>query len=234
MRSVEELFKSDEPLLPELAPYVVETAIGQWVKHPLVIMPIIKPSLINEKFLQLSRYLQDDPYHLGMYERPFRLEKLVEWWRGGELCDARLAEELAWAWPDMEGDDTIDDDFIRDQILPLFVHLGFVADRPDLVLPDEPLQIYRGGLPNGIAWSESLDTARWFAGRWQENGPVYSALVCPGNILGRFWERGEMEVVVDPRTLCNVELLEPADAPAPITGAHRLVRGLYAFENFRS
>ena len=234
MRSVEELFQSDESLLPELEPYVVETAIGQWVKHPLVIMPVIKPALINEKFLQLSRYLQDDPYHLGMYERPFRLEMLVQWWRSGELDDARLAEELAWAWPDMEGDDTIDDDFIRNQMLPLFAHLGFVSDQPDLVLPDEPLEIYRGGLPNGIAWSEDVDTARWFASRWRGAEPVYSALALPENILGRFWERGEQEVVVDPRTLCNVELLEPVGEPGLMTGSDCLVRSLYVFENFRS
>ena len=165
-RSVSELFESDEPLLPELEPYLVETSLGMWVKHPFVIMPLIKPSLINEKYLQLSRYLQGDPYHLGMYERPFRLQKLVEWWRNGELDNQRIADELAWVWPDMEDDDSIDDPFIAVQILPMFVDLGYVSDQLDLLLPEEPLVVYRGGEPNGIAWSECLETARWFARRF--------------------------------------------------------------------
>lgn len=234
MRSVAELFASDEPLLPELQRHVVDTAIGPWVRHPLVIMPVIKPALINERYVQLSRYLRDDPYHLGMYERPFRLEKLTEWWRGAELSDERIAEELAWAWPDMEGDDTIDDDFIRDQVLPLFVHLGFVSDQPGLILPDEPVHVYRGGMPNGIAWTESLDTAKWFATRWNQREPVYSAIACPETILARFHERGEKEVIVDPRTLADIELMEPGSDPEPKVGADLLARMIYQFENFRT
>lgn len=233
-RSVSELLQSDEPLLPELEPYLVETPLGTWVKHPFVIMPVAKPALINEKYIQLSRYLEENPYQLGMYERPFRLQKLVEWWRNGELDTETIADQLAWAWPDMEGDDSADDPFIQDDILPLFYDLGFVSDQPDLLLPEEPLVVYRGGEANGIAWTESLETARWFARRFQENGPVYRAVVSPESILARFWERGEKEVVVDPRDLDDVVLVEPGRPPDPSIGTDRLALFVYGLENHRS
>ena len=190
MRTLSELFESDEPLLDDLRPYVIETELGTWVKHPLVVMPLILPALINEKYVQLTRYVAEQPYELGVYERPFRLDKLVEWWRRGELPNDELAEMLAWAWPDTESDDTLQSELIREHILPLFVDLGFVSDADELVLPEAPLTIYRGGEPGGIAWSESLETAKWFAARFRPRQNVYVATANPDVILARFHGRG--------------------------------------------
>ena len=207
MRTINELFKSDEPLLDDLLPYIIETGLGPWVKHPLVIMPLIKPALINEKYVQLTRYVREQPYELEIYERPFSLDKLVEWWRGGELPNDQLVEMMAWAWPDTENDDTLQDDLIANHILPMFVDLGYVSDDDELVPPEAPLTIYRGGEPDSIAWSESLDTAKWFAARFRPHQNVWRATAHPDVILARFHGRGEREVVVDPRNLEDVQLL---------------------------
>ena len=223
MRSLDELFNSDEPLLDELQPYVIETELGPWVKHPLVVMPLIKPALINEKYIQLTRYVQNNPYYLGIYERPFRLDKIVEWWRNDELPDEKLVELLAWAWPDTESDDTLQNEFIRDHILPLFSHLGFISDREDLVLPEQPIAVFRGGSPDGIAWSESLETAKWFAIRFAPHQPVYEAVAHPENILARFHGRNELEVVIDPRTLENIVLLIHGDEAVEMTARDVLI-----------
>ena len=231
MRSLDELFNSDEPLLDELQPYVIETVLGPWVKHPLVIMPLVKPALINERYVQLTRYVQDHPYYLGIYERPFRLDMIVEWWRNNELSDEKLAELLAWAWPDTESDDTLQSELIRDHILPLFSYLGFISDDDEVVQLEQPIRVFRGGSPDGIAWSESLETAQWFATRFAPHQPVYEAVAWPENILARFRGRNEQEVVIDPRTLENIVLLIHGDETAEMTARDVLIDLLDDIEN---
>ena len=231
MRSLDELFKSDEPLLDELQPYVIETELGPYVKHPLVVMPLIKPAIINEKYIHLTRYVQQHPYELGIYERPFRLDKIVEWWRNGELPYEKLAELLAWAWPDTESDDTLQSEFIRNHILPLFSYLEFISDDDELVLPEQPILVFRGGSPDGIAWSESLKTAKWFADRFPPRQPVYEAVASPENILACFHQRNEQEVVIDPRKLEHVVLLIHGDEAVEMTARDVLIDLLDDIEN---
>ena len=210
-RSIEELMCSNEPLLPELQPYVIETHIGKYIKHPLIVMPLFSNALINEKYKFIREREQEKPYNISIYERAFRLLKLIEFWRNKDLDDNQLRKELSWVWPDMEGDDSLSDKFIREEVLPLFKHLEFTSDSKKLIRPKHSLNIYRGGMPDGIAWSTDLNIAKWFATRFAENNPVYKAIVLSEHILGRFNDRNEYEVIVDPRNLCNVELVEEGD-----------------------
>lgn len=80
-------------------------------------------------------------------------------------------------------------------------------------LPDE-VTIYRGvteynaGTIKGLSWSLSLDTARWFAHRFGENGHVYKATINKKDVLALYTDRNESEVVVDFRRLQNVKMIE--------------------------
>lgn len=232
-RSMEELMSSNEPLLPELCSYVVETDIGAYIKHPLIVMSIVSNALINEKYKFMKQKEIERPYSIAIYERPFRLIKLVEFWHNKNFNDTQLCEELAWVWPDMEGDDSLNDIFIKDEVLPLFKHLGYVSDQDDLYRPESSLLIYRGGLPNGIAWSESLKTAKWFASRFEENNPVYCATVEPKNILARFKGRNEDEIIVDPRSLDNIELIENGHTKTELSRRQAIVNLIYNVSNHR-
>mgnify|MGYP000855781100 CR=1 FL=1 len=107
----------------------------------------------------------------------------------------------------------------RTQIVKLFRRAGTVSttstednERLDN-LPDE-VTIYRGvteynkNMVKGLSWSLSLDTARWFAHRFRENGHVYKATINKKDVLALYTDRNESEVVVDFRRLQNIELIE--------------------------
>ncbi len=232
-RSFEELISSDEPLLPELRSYVIETLTGSYIKHPLIVMPLVSNALINEKYKFMIEKEIEKPYNIVIYERSFRLIKLIEFWRNKNLNDVQLRAELAWVWPDMEGDDSLNDKFIKDEVLPLFKHLRFTSDQDDLLKPEHQIRIYRGGFPDGIAWSKSLKIARWFANRFEEHNPVYTAIAHPENILARFKDRNENEVIVDPRNLDKIELLEEGFEVTEISHRQKVINSIYAASNYR-
>ena len=214
----------------------MNTHIGQYIKHPLIVMPLISNALINEKYLFMKKREIEKPYTVSIYERAFRLQKLIEFWRNQNLNDNQLRKELSWVCPDMEGDDSIADKFICDEVLPLFLHLDFTSDSEDLIRPKRSITIYRGGMPDGIAWSTNLEIAKWFATRFAANDPVHCATVLPEHILGRFNDRGEYEVIVDPRKLHEVHLIEDGQELTEEQIRNRLNHAPYVIfeaENFR-
>ena len=198
-----------EPLNPDLAPYVKDDVL----RHPLVVLGYTIPGLANRLYADKCKQLAQttDPMErLWLYERPFRLEKVMEWAGSGTLWGEDLQRVLAAAWVDMEGDDTPDEPLIA-QVLVTFKRLGYTTDsgRPQ---PDKALTIYRGGPPHRLAWSRDLETARWFARRWVKFGAnketVYRAVAPPRAVLAQFDGRGEEEVVVEPAELVDVTNIE--------------------------
>ena len=156
--------------------------------------------------LETCSYIQA----IALYERPYRLAQVWFWYSAGILSDDELQTLLAYVWPDMEGDDSVDALMIP-EVMEMFCHLGYAHDAlaPD-EKPSEPVRVYRGGEPNGIAWSLSVNTARWFASRWTHatgiTEPVYSAIAPPEAVLAIYFGRGEQEVVCDPDLLLDVKL----------------------------
>ena len=116
------------------------------------------------------------------------LKDLPELWRGSDPDDTDVKWLLLWqeAWT-RNGERTIYDGDIR--------------------LPSSPyITVYRGqpkGAELGIAWSTSREIAEKFAGgaglRVPAQGVTWRALVPPGNVLAYITERGEYEVIVDPK-----------------------------------
>ncbi len=61
------------------------------------------------------------------------------------------------------------------------------------------------GATDGISWTLDREKAEWFATRFTEDGVVYSAKVKSNDILYYISDRGEKEVIVDPKRLMQVE-----------------------------
>ena len=110
----------------------------------------------------------------------------------------------------MESGDTLDDPLIP-EVLQVFKALEFTSDQGQ-EKPNRPLTVYRGGAPDGLAWSRSLKTARWFTRRWERadgyREPLYRATAPPEAILALLDGRSESEVVVDPRMITAARQIE--------------------------
>ena len=67
-------------------------------------------------------------------------------------------------------------------------------------LPDS-LTVYRGVSkgrnPQGISWTQNIETAEWFANRWGDDGCIQSAFIPKEKALAYFNTRDEDELVVD-------------------------------------
>lgn len=78
----------------------------------------------------------------------------------------------------------------------------------------EKLTIYRGVTEyNGeniraLSWTTNYDTGKWFAGRYGEKGKVYQADIDKKHILAYIDQRGESEIIVEPKYLKNIEMIE--------------------------
>ena len=96
------------------------------------------------------------------------------------------------------------------RLVRLLKAAGFFSDEPGIVRPMEPMTVYRGAPSErrlGMSWSMSLDTAIWFAERYNvvsSVGRVFVAEVPPQHVLAILKSRSESEVVVNPRGLRNV------------------------------
>lgn len=121
----------------------------------------------------------------------------------------------------------------------MFRRAGFVSDHRDAEPPTEPMTVYRG-VPHAraegadaIAWTLDLDVARVFSHRLDNladpalfgehvhviEPTVWRAIAPPESVLAMFCEQNELEVVVDPGTLQEVEVIERS---APDVEASRL------------
>ena len=80
-------------------------------------------------------------------------------------------------------------------------------------LPDK-FTVYRGVAigrnPNGLSWTKSKSKAEWFSHRFDKNnniGYVQSAIADKQNVLAYFNSRDEDEIVVDPKTFDNINII---------------------------
>jgi hypothetical protein len=87
----------------------------------------------------------------------------------------------------------------------MFTATGFVSDtgRP---APTETQTLYRGAPASsngwGMSWTTDRDRARWFADRFNRDGyAVFRADVKPAAVLAYADDRGEAEMIVNPRRL---------------------------------
>lgn len=176
------------------------------LRSPLVYqVPFYSWALANKSYeLKLQKVRQaakDGEWEsfISWHERPYRLDVFSQLVRRKVLSHEQVRNILADIWTDAEAPHQ----FGYGRLVRLFKKAGFLTDIPGL---KEPVQceIFRGCWPrhkNGISWTLDEAKAKWFAGRHNENGDsrVYCGEVPPEGILAIFNDRGEQEVVVDPK-----------------------------------
>lgn len=91
----------------------------------------------------------------------------------------------------------------KNEMLKWFSQIGYTSNLSGIVT------IYRGvsskKYRDGLSWTLDKDKAEWFATRFTQEGVVYSATVKSENILYYITDRGEEEIIVDPKKLIHVE-----------------------------
>lgn len=136
---------------------------------------------------------------------------------GGLLSDEEFGKLLREAWTDVEwpGQHGINN-LIRmfDRAKP---HLMTEKERAAFDALPDTLTVYRGlqgrkASVRGLSWTLDLETARWFAQRWEGNRPVYRATIAKRHCFMFTDKRREQEIVLNPRYLKGV-VVEP---PAPV------------------
>ena len=82
---------------------------------------------------------------------------------------------------------------------------------------DDTLTVYRGVTSHNaknikaLSWALDEKTAEWFAHRFDENGTIYEAQINKKDVYAYFGERGESEVIVDPKGLQNITMVEEVE-----------------------
>ena len=81
-------------------------------------------------------------------------------------------------------------------------------EMPEIVTVYRGVTGYNGKNIRALSWTMSCKTAKWFAGRFKEQGKIYQAEIDKKHILAYIDQRGESELIVDPKYLKNVEMVE--------------------------
>lgn len=111
-------------------------------------------------------------------------------------------EVLLFSWIMMEHP-LSDMNVTKGEMLRWFKKIGYISDLSGVVM------IYRGvgseKYRDGISWTLDKSKAEWFATRFTDDGIIYSAKVKSKDILYYISERGEEEIIVDPKKLMQIE-----------------------------
>ena len=223
----------DDPNLELLHPNLRRCVIPHWehghamLKHPWVNQPFsIMVGQANHQYAAKWRIAKEEIANRNWFvllhivvERPWRLETLIRRAKRGYFTAEELKDLTAGAWTDGE---MIASNVGFGACIDLFEISGFVTDSEDDSwdkLPD-PLTVYRGidaeyGDANGLAWTLSLERARWFSHygvQGDSGGEVYRTEICKADVLGYFTGRSEEEIVLNPWNV-EIEWLEETDHP---------------------
>lgn len=130
------------------------------------------------------------------------------------LSRADLSELLADAWTRAENPN-MDVNVTKAELVSMFME----ADREVMMTREErirlseladKLTIYRGVTTfnaknvKALSWTIDRRKAEWFAHRFGESGKVYKAEIDKAKVLAFFMDRGESEIIVNPKDLNNI------------------------------
>jgi len=245
---LEDLYGKDpqdlSKLHPDLKPWLQEiSSLGMtMLNHPLVqqILPLWKPAnaMYEAKKKQLAKAEAEGDYGhaLALYERPWRLPRLWAYFRDGQINAVQLYDLLSRFWNDSEHPSQFGKRFLNTMFRTAFAAGGVVTDvqgTPEeikrMALPLTTVTLFRGVSKRtdgrGMSWTKDASRAAWFATRLSKNGLgyVFGCEVEPDGIWGIFEDRGESEVVINPRKIKSFRLLEVIrpDAPSRVPLAER-------------
>lgn len=224
---------AEEPLLPELEPYVEELPWDEnttWkvLRHPLVYsIPLGPPGLVNEQYrtktTALARYEAKEDWHtvVFLHERPYRAETLYGLASRLEI-EQKLDAKMFWqlcrqVWTDTENAAHMSEvwDALFEEFFPgEHEHMMDDEERAYLNSLTEPITVYRGAVEglneDGLSWTLERGQAMWFALRFGEvkDGGipvVLTAQVHRHEIVAYLTTRNEEEILLFPETVRNLE-----------------------------
>lgn len=199
-----DLFSTPCNLKPELQQYVDDSDGLAMFRHPLL-TSLYCPEMnnyINKAVSAREQHIKDKSLsmQLGIVERPFRLEYLLN--KFDELSQLKHLDQwelVSHIWIDSENPSVN-----LDIWLWLFNHLGTSPSLNDKYFQSLPEQItlYRGGLLNGLSWTNDLTKARWFANRFKpENPEIWQITINKSDVIHFTDERNESEFIVSPKSI---------------------------------
>lgn len=208
----------DEPLRPELLPYVEESETwGQMLRHPLVYMvPFILPGMANRaleyKQQALIKAQDDGDWHtvVFLHERPYRLRALIDYVTGrdedGDIIPlanvpAVHHDLVAAVWVDSENIEQNMDDWRALFRNGESIWIGTLEERaqfeslPTIEHINGPMiRAWRGGSVGDWSWTTDVEIARFFSRR--SGLPVRGHLIPKADVFGYLTRRGESELLV--------------------------------------
>lgn len=207
---LEDILKKKESLHEDLIPYLEQTSLGIWLKHPLVFSVFHSEQLnafCNEQYRikkeKTEELLKEQDFssYIWYHERLYRLPKFLE--IGNLIKDQKEFWHLfSSIWIDCENlwqhKKTI-----KSILQKANRHLMMNEEEQEIYasLPDV-VKVFRGHQKKnrmGYSWSLSHFKAEWFSKRHQENeGLVTEGFIKKKDIAAILMGRGEFEVVCNP------------------------------------
>lgn len=158
--------------------------------------------------------LANKPFDIYMMvNKPYALTFLK--YASPYLTTAELGMILSSAWMRSENPN-MDWNVSQSKLVSLFKkadprYLMDSEEQAQLAALPDPVTIFRGVTSynadniRAMSWTLNVETAEWFAHRFNEDGTVYEAEISKEHILALFNGRNESEVVVEPIYLMNIE-----------------------------
>ena len=172
--------------------------------------------------MQMAKIIDDtnDLFRLyHMIEKPYVLGFLK--FAAPNLSKADFSTILADAWIRSEQPNH-DPNLSQSKLLAMFraadpTILMTDKERESLDALGDTITVYRGvhsGKSNGIralSWTLDMDKAEWFAGRYGRQGKVFEAKIEKKHICALFLDRGESEVILNPKYLTDISQVQTMD-----------------------
>lgn len=218
-----ESFFDTEELHEELAACVATERDMPVLRHPLVYSVPYFPALnksLNIAFAQKTAALQSAAEQgrwsacVGLFERPYRVDAFREYIH--LMSDVQYWEVLASIWIDSEN--IRENQLVWQELLSSSRgdRHAFVGSAEELDAMPETFLVYQGHTDDrddGWSWTLDEQTAVWFAHRFarlERARPVVSvAVVKRVDVTAYRQDRGEQEIIVDPRAVVLQRTYEP-------------------------
>jgi hypothetical protein len=201
------LAETNEPLNPDLVPYLEDGVLGKQLRHPLLYqVPLWTNGYANKLYLQKKEDLIDAVLHrkyskiVFLHERPYRVDAFTK--IASDLPDETYWSLLGSIWTDTENSWQNLDEW-RKLFSSNRPHRDRLMDRDEILAYNslaDTVKVYRGcqkGInENGISWTLKREKAEWFSTRLGKDGVVLEKEVSKEDILAVFTGRNEFEVVI--------------------------------------
>lgn len=220
---IQALLSKREELDPELKAYYEHNgSLGPMIRHPLVYsiphLPELN-ALANEQLRAKKEYVEkamaerDFGAVIWMHERPHRVFAFLK--VASELTDEQYWEMLGHIYVDTENfwqNRQLWRHLLTNTQHDLSKRVLMMSEHDRTIFEDTPAEVtvFRGYFHRnkmGFSWTLVHRKAWWFAKRLAidpTRAKVIRGLVSKKDIIAVFTERGESEVVVDPRNVCGI------------------------------